>query len=152
MDISEALTLASIPHTVDSRARYREIPETGPALLSQYVIGDESSDALSKVLELEECPLLFVSATGRVLVLRSGLTGAVALEAVDTPTEPQTEILSSIGKALYEIAKVPFKDFYSAPSSGRKKPKPEPPIESFDEEPVDADPTPEEIDTSEPTE
>jgi hypothetical protein len=152
MDISDALALAAIAHTVDSRAKYRPIPETGPALNSVYVIGDETADALSKALALEECPLLFVAATGRVLVLRSGLTGAVALEAVDTPTDPQTEMLSAIGKALYEIAKVPFKDFYSAPLSGRKKPKPEPPIESFDEVPVAADPTPEEVDTSEPTE
>lgn len=151
MNISDALTLASIPHTVDSRAKYRQIPETGPALVAVYVIGDETGDALSKALAVEECPLLFVSAIGRVLVLRSGDSGSVALEAVDTPTDLQTAVLTEIGKASYEICKVAFKDFPAPQVSSRKKLKPDP-VPIIEPEDVVADPVLDEVDTSELTE
>jgi hypothetical protein len=159
MDISEALASAAIPHTVDSRSKHREIPETGSALVSVYVIGDETGNALSKALALDECPLLFVTATGRVLVLRSGNTGTVALEAVGAPTDPQTAVLTEIGKASWEICKVPFKDFEYRPVSSRKKVKPDPvpdvepvEVEIAAEEEIAADPVPDEVDSSEPTE
>ena len=154
MNISDALTLASIPHTVDSRAKYRQIPKTGPALNSVYVIGDETATALSKALALEECPLLYVSATGHVLVLRLGDSGSVAIEAVDTPTDPQTAVLAEVGKASYEFARVAFRDFYEVPSGSRKKVKPDPvaPIEPDPVAEIAADPVLDEVDSSEPTE
>jgi hypothetical protein len=106
---------------------------------------------------------MLITATGRVLVLRSGNTGTVALEAVGTPTDPQTAVLAQIGKASWEICKVPFKDFFTPPSSSRKKPKPETivdvvvdlepvEVEIAPEEEIVADPVLEEVDDSEPTE
>jgi hypothetical protein len=151
MNILDALSLASIPHTVDSRAMYRQIPQTGPALNSVYVIGDETATALSKALSLEECPLLFVSATGHVLVLRLGNSGLVAIEAVDTPTDPQTAVLSEIGKASYDFDRVPFKDFHEVPSGSRKKVKPDP-VPVVEPEDLVSEPVADEVDSSEPTE
>jgi hypothetical protein len=151
LDISEALTLDAIPHTIDSRSKYRTASPSGNSILPVYVIGDDMSDALSKALALEECPLLFVSATGRVLVLRSGITGAVALEAVDTPTDLQTAVLALIGKSVWDRAKISASEFYERPASSRKKPKPEVTAEIPDEI-TTSDPSLEEVDTSEPTE
>lgn len=129
MDISEALTLAAISHTVDSRSKNRSVNSTSTALVAHYVTGSDSADALSVALSLEECPLLFVSATGRVIVLRSGIAGSVAIEGVDTPTELQTAVLASIGKAVWDAAKVNAPEFYERPVTSRKKPKAEPTIE-----------------------
>jgi hypothetical protein len=151
MDISEVLNLASIAHTVDSRSRHRSVSSTTTSLAAHYVIGDETGDALSKALALDECPLLFVSATGRVLVLRSGISGSVALEAVDTPTDAQTAVLALIGKAVWETAKVNAPEFYERPVSSRKKPKPVV-AEVTTEEEIAADPVLDEVDASEPTE
>jgi hypothetical protein len=148
MDISEALTLDAIPHTIDSRSKHRSASPSGSSILPVYVIGDGTIDALSKALALEECPLLFVTATGRVLVLRSGITGTVALEAVDTPTDLQTAVLALIGKSVWDRAKINASDFYERPVSSRKKPKPDAEVVIPDE--VEADDPVGEVDTSEP--
>ena len=155
MDIRDALTYASISYTVDSRAKYRKVPETGSALVSVFVIGDETDTALSKALALDECPLLFLAATNRVLVLRSGNSGSIAIEAVDTPTISQELVLAEIGKASYEICRVPFGLYETFRVSSRKKVKPDPvAIIEPEAEPdlVDASPSEsvvEEVDTSE---
>jgi len=125
MDISEALALASIPYTLDSRSKNRSANSPTSSLVAHYVAGDGSAGALSMALSLEECPLLFVSATGRVIVLRSGIAGGVAIEGADTLTELQAAVLASIGKAVWETAKVSAPEFYERPVSTRKKPKTE---------------------------
>jgi hypothetical protein len=152
MNITDALDSARIAYHLDTRAKYRISDTDKAGLTVEYVRGESSSETLEKAVALDPCPLLLVTASGRVIVLSSGTTGTIAIEGVDSANDSQTEILASIGKAVYESFKGQLKDFYSAPSSGRKKPKPEPPIESVDEEPVAADPSPEEIDSSEPTE
>jgi hypothetical protein len=154
MEIAEALSLASIAHTVDSRSSHRSSDTSRTSLVSEFVVADETADALTKALNLPECPLLAVTATGRVIVLRQGKAGTVAIEGVDEPNDIQLEVLVAIGKASYEASKVSFPEFYKPPTSGaRKKVAPV----SLEEEPTSEDapsdtPAETQVDNSEPGE
>lgn len=159
MDITDALNSAQIAYHLDTRSQHRAPDTSTKGLNVEYVSADSSTETLEKVIALEPCPLLLVTASGRVLVLRSGTTGTIAVEGVDSANEAQTDILKLIGQAAWETLKGQLKDFYQPPSSGKKKPKAEGEPVAIPDEPemetVEATPdSPDEssVDNSEPSE
>jgi hypothetical protein len=101
----------------------------------EYFSADSSTEALEQVLAVDPCPLLLVTTSGRVLVLRSGTTGTIAVEGLDAANEAQTDVLKAIGQAVWESYKGPLRDFYQPPTSGKKKPKAEDAPEAIPDEP-----------------
>jgi hypothetical protein len=153
MDIKDALDSAQIAYHLDTRAKYR-VSSGQLALIVKYVSGDSSSATVEEAVSLDPCPLVLVTASGRVLVLGSGLAGTIAVEGVDSANKTQTDILKQIGKAAWETLKVPFLEFYEAPTTGRKRPKAEPvvdpAIDEVAEEPVQDSSA--DVDITEPSE
>ena len=155
MDITDALSSAKIAYSLDSRAKHRAPDTERKGLSVEYHSAADSSATVEKVVALDPCPLLLVTTSGRVIVLGSGMAGVIAVEGVDSANETQADILQRIGQAAWETLKVPFKDFYEAPKSGRKKPKPEEvsePISDESSEETSETPAETQVDISEPSE